>query len=252
MMLRSAAPLAAGGGVVGELHPWQKSRVCMTQTVQLQLPKFRRQDLQSSCLLTKSPRKRRIRAVLESNSVPATDDAEASSSVQKPLAVSVIIPVYNEVATIGTLVEKVGTVMQKRGGPYEVVCIDDGSTDGTTRLLKAIAAEREDMRVIVFRRNFGQTAAMAAGFDLAAGQVFVTMDGDLQNDAEDIPQLIDQLVYGNQGGQAVHTGVVREDGGYDLVCGWRRKRKDNLLTRNFPSWVANMLIGALTGLDARR
>jgi hypothetical protein len=106
----------------------------MTQTVQLQLPKFRRQDLQSSCLQTKSPRKRRIRAVLESNSVPATDDTEASSSVQKPLAVSVIIPVYNEVATIGTLVEKVGTVMQKRGGPYEVVCIDDGSTDGTRHL----------------------------------------------------------------------------------------------------------------------
>lgn len=104
------------------------------------------------------------------------------------------------------------------------------------------------MRVVIFRRNFGQTAAMAAGFDFAAGDVFVTMDGDLQNDAEDIPKLVDQLVYGNQGGHPVNTGVVREDGGYDLVCGWRRKRKDNAFTRNFPSWVANMLIGALTGV----
>lgn len=119
---------------------------------------------------------------------------------------------------------------------------------GTTRLLKSMAAEREDMRVVILRRNFGQTAAMAAGFDFAAGEVFVTMDGDLQNDAQDIPRLVDQLVCGNQGGKPVDTGVVREDGGFDLVCGWRRKRKDDFVTRNFPSWVVNMLIGALTGV----
>ena len=107
----------------------------MTQAVQSQLPQLRKQDLQSLCLRTKPPRKRRIRAVMESNSVPAIDHAaSASTSLKKPLAVSVVIPVYNEVATIGTLVEKVGSVMQNRGGPYEVVCIDDGSTDGTRNL----------------------------------------------------------------------------------------------------------------------
>lgn len=119
---------------------------------------------------------------------------------------------------------------------------------GTTKLLKAMAAEREDMRAVIFRRNFGQTAAMAAGFDFAVGEIFVTLDGDLQNDAEDIPKLVDQLKYGDKGGTAVDSGVVREDGGYDLVCGWRRNRKDNFLTRSFPSWVANGLIGNLTGV----
>lgn len=105
--------------------------MCLTQGVQIQLPKCRTQGLQSLWLQAEALRKRRIRALLESKSAPAIDDAEAASSVTEPLAVSVIIPVHNEVATIGTLVEKVGSVMQNRGGPYEVVCVDDGSTDGT-------------------------------------------------------------------------------------------------------------------------
>lgn len=120
---------------------------------------------------------------------------------------------------------------------------------GTTRLLKTLASTRDDMRVVIFRRNFGQTAAMAAGMEMAAGEVLITMDGDLQNDAQDIPRLVDQLLLGNQlGGRVVHTGVVRDDGGFDLVCGWRKKRKDHLITRSLPSWAANALIGSLTGV----
>jgi glycosyltransferase involved in cell wall biosynthesis len=135
----------------------------------------------------------------------------------------------------------------------------DSSVDaGSTKLLKVMAAHREDTRVVILSRNFGQTAAMAAGFDFAVGQLLVTLDGDLQNDADDIPALLDHLIRGGGGdGEAsatvaaaavVDTGVVREDGGFDLVCGWRRNRKDNFLTRNLPSTVANWLIGKVTGV----
>ncbi|KAH9547322.1 hypothetical protein CY35_11G028500 [Sphagnum magellanicum] len=184
--------------------------------------------------------------------------ATSSSSEQDPSSVSVIIPVYNEVGSIRTLVERVGGVMRRRGAPYEIICVDDGSTDGSTKLLKVMAAHREDMRVVILSRNFGQTAAMAAGFDFAVGQLLVTLDGDLQNDADDIPALLDHLIRGGGGGgegsatvaaaAVVDTGVVREDGGFDLVCGWRRNRKDNFLTRNLPSTVANWLIGNVTGV----
>ncbi|KAH9547323.1 hypothetical protein CY35_11G028500 [Sphagnum magellanicum] len=185
--------------------------------------------------------------------------ATSSSSEQDPSSVSVIIPVYNEVGSIRTLVERVGGVMRRRGAPYEIICVDDGSTDGSTKLLKVMAAHREDMRVVILSRNFGQTAAMAAGFDFAVGQLLVTLDGDLQNDADDIPALLDHLIRGGGGGgegsatvaaaAVVDTGVVREDGGFDLVCGWRRNRKDNFLTRNLPSTVANWLIGNVTGVQ---
>jgi glycosyltransferase involved in cell wall biosynthesis len=136
----------------------------------------------------------------------------------------------------------------------------DSSVDaGSTKLLKAMAAHREDTRVVILSRNFGQTAAMAAGFDFAVGQLLVTLDGDLQNDADDIPALLDHLIRGGREGDdegsaivaaagVVDTGVVREDGGFDLVCGWRRNRKDNFLTRNLPSTVANWLIGNVTGV----
>ncbi|XP_024362297.1 uncharacterized protein [Physcomitrium patens] len=243
-----SGPTLVGRYTFVKLQPWAKSRGCVADEVLLQLPSFKKRRMQALSLKTTPSRKGVTQAVLEFASGPVSEESEPREEDKNSPAVSVIIPVYNEIAAIGTLVEKVGDVMQKRGGPYEVVCVDDGSTDGTARILKQMAAEREDMRVVIFRRNFGQTAAMAAGFDFAAGDVFVTMDGDLQNDAEDIPKLVDQLVYGNQGGHPVNTGVVREDGGYDLVCGWRRKRKDNAFTRNFPSWVANMLIGALTGV----
>ncbi|KAH8947192.1 hypothetical protein BDL97_11G027700 [Sphagnum fallax] len=185
--------------------------------------------------------------------------ATSSSSEQDPSSVSVIIPVFNEVGSIRTLVERVGAVMRRRGAPYEIICVDDGSTDGSTKLLKAMAAHREDTRVVILSRNFGQTAAMAAGFDFAVGQLLVTLDGDLQNDADDIPALLDHLIRGGREGDdegsaivaaagVVDTGVVREDGGFDLVCGWRRNRKDNFLTRNLPSTVANWLIGNVTGV----
>eukprot|EP00850_Spirogloea_muscicola_P001278 SM000004S15148 [mRNA] locus=s4:1489783:1492115:+ [translate_table: standard] len=143
--------------------------------------------------------------------------------------------------------------MRARGGPYEIVCVDDGSSDGTTQLLQAMAAERQDLRAVIFRRNFGQTAAMAAGFDFAAGELLVTMDGDLQNDADDIPRILDKLLYGETGqggdpGNGAWGSMPRDDGGYDMVVGWRRHRKDDVLTRNIPSAAANWLIGRVTGV----
>lgn len=161
--------------------------------------------------------------------------------------VSVVIPVHNELPNLPLLVEKVGNVMTRRGGPYEILIIDDGSTDGSSKLLKAMAAERRDLRVIILERNFGQTAAMAAGFDNAAGKLVVTLDGDLQNDPEDIPKVINHLLYGDEQKTSAKT-APREGGGYDLVCGWRRSRKDPFFSRNLPSAIANRIISAVTGV----
>lgn len=117
----------------------------------------------------------------------------------------------------------------KNIGDYEIVYVDDGSTDGTLRLLEQIQAQDENVIVLSLRRNFGQTAAFAAGFDFARGDVIVTMDGDLQNDPTDIPKLLE---------------AIKE---YDLVSGWRKKRQDNF-SRTFPSKIANWLISNVTGV----
>jgi glycosyltransferase involved in cell wall biosynthesis len=147
------------------------------------------------------------------------------------LQVSVVIPVYNEVESVPRLVEAIAQVLRTEGLAYEIIAVDDGSKDGTTALLKRLAQERTDLRAVLLRRNYGQTAAMAAGFHHAKAPVIVTLDGDLQNDPSDIPKLLAKL-----------------DEGYDLVSGWRKNRQDAALTRLLPSKLANGLISKVTGV----
>jgi glycosyltransferase involved in cell wall biosynthesis len=148
------------------------------------------------------------------------------------LQVSVVIPVYNEVESVPHLLEAIAQTLQTAGLRYEIVAVDDGSTDGTTLLLKRLAQERMDLRAVLLRRNYGQTAAMAAGFHNAKAPVIVTLDGDLQNDPTDIPKLLEKL-----------------EEGYDLVSGWRKNRQDAALTRLLPSKIANGLISKVTGVS---
>jgi len=149
----------------------------------------------------------------------------------RPLTLSVVVPIYNEVESLPRLVEAIATAVQPMGISYEIICVDDGSRDGTTELLRQMAQSRTDLRGVLLRRNYGQTAAMAAGFKHASGDVVVTMDGDLQNDPSDIPMLVSKL-----------------EEGYDLVSGWRKNRQDAALTRLLPSKLANGLIGWVTGV----
>lgn len=146
-------------------------------------------------------------------------------------AVSVVVPIHNEYESLPKLLEAIATCLRTEGLSYEIICVDDGSTDGSTDLLKQLAISRDDLRGVILRRNYGQTAAMAAGFSHARGQVIVTLDGDLQNDPADIPILLAKL-----------------DEGYDLVSGWRKNRQDATLTRLIPSKIANWLIGQVTGV----
>jgi glycosyltransferase involved in cell wall biosynthesis len=143
---------------------------------------------------------------------------------------SVVAPLYNESQNVRPLVEWILQALESYPGAFEVILVDDGSRDGTWDQVRAVAA---DPRVQGLRlgRNVGQTAAMMAGFDHARGAVIVSLDGDLQNDPRDIPALVSKL-----------------DEGYDLVCGWRQQRQDQLLLRKVPSWVANRLIRRLTGV----
>ena len=145
--------------------------------------------------------------------------------------ISVVVPVYNEKDNVRLLYEKIRDVMVKNGYEHEIIFVDDGSNDGTFDVLKEIAKKDKDFKVISFRRNFGQTAAMAAGFDFAKGDIIVSMDGDLQNDPEDIPKLIAKL-----------------NEGYDVVSGWRKKRQDEP-KRVFLSKVANKLISKITHVE---
>jgi glycosyltransferase involved in cell wall biosynthesis len=149
-----------------------------------------------------------------------------------PVAVSVLVPVKDEVDNVGPLHEEIGRVLGPLAIPYEIIFVDDGSTDGTTARLKAIrAADPGHVHLIVLRRNFGQTAALSAALDRATGSVLIPIDGDLQNDPADIPRLLAEL-----------------EAGFDVVSGWRRDRKDYLLTRKVPSWIANGLVARLSGV----
>jgi glycosyltransferase involved in cell wall biosynthesis len=147
------------------------------------------------------------------------------------IKLSIVVPVYNEDKSIEILIENIRSVCKKLDSGYEILIIDDGSNDKTPFVLKKIIENTSNVKTIRFSRNYGQTAAMAAGFAHAKGNVIISMDGDLQNDPEDIPLLIEKI-----------------NEGYDIVCGWRKDRKDKLITRRIPSIVANKLIKFLTGI----
>ena len=149
---------------------------------------------------------------------------------EKP-TLSIVVPVYNEEENVRPLFEKIQAVCEAIGETYEVLFIDDGSRDKTFSVLSGLSKQEPQLIVVRFQKNAGQTAAMAAGFEFAQGQRIISMDGDLQNDPEDIPNLLQKL-----------------DEGYDLVCGWRKERQDKFLTRRVPSIVANWIIGKVTGV----
>jgi len=147
------------------------------------------------------------------------------------LDLSIIVPIFNEEENIQTLYQEITAVTSKMSLASEILFIDDGSSDGGPALLTELAEKDPDVVYVQFRRNFGQTAAMAAGFDYAKGDVVITMDGDLQNDPADIPKLLEKL-----------------DEGYDLVSGWRADRKDKFVSRRLPSIIANKIISYTTNV----
>ena len=147
------------------------------------------------------------------------------------IELSVVIPVRNEAQALEELHRELTDTLRGWGRSYEIIVVDDGSTDESFEILARLQAVDPYLRVIRLRRNFGQTAAFSAGFDHALGRIIVTSDGDLQNDPRDIPMMIDTL-----------------DRGFDIVCGWRKDRKDAFFSRRLPSILANRLISAATGV----
>ncbi len=147
------------------------------------------------------------------------------------MELSLVIPIHNEIDSIPRLIAEVHEALDATGIGYEIVCVDDGSTDGSFAVLQQQAASDPRLVCIELRRNFGQSAAMQAGLDAAQGAVLVTMDADLQNDPRDIPRLLEKL-----------------NEGYDLVAGWRVGRKDRFLNRRLPSMIANRLISSATNV----
>lgn len=145
--------------------------------------------------------------------------------------ISVVIPVFNEEDSLDALQDKLTSALDSLGRPWEVIFVDDGSRDTSFQKLKQMAESERRFKVVQFVRNFGQTAALSAGIDNAAGDVIIPMDADLQNDPVDIRRLLDKL-----------------DEGYDVVSGWRKDRKDDFLMRLIPSWTANKLISVISGV----
>jgi glycosyltransferase involved in cell wall biosynthesis len=159
-----------------------------------------------------------------------TPASDAAPTVAAPY-LSVVVPIYNEEESIPTLYEQLTTALANLEQAYEIIAVDDGSRDRSFTLLSDIAAHDSRLRVVRFRRNFGQTAAFAAGFDRARGTYIVTIDADLQNDPNDIPRLLERAAEG-----------------YDVVSGWRANRQDPFLNRRLPSQIANGLISWATGV----
>jgi glycosyltransferase involved in cell wall biosynthesis len=147
--------------------------------------------------------------------------------------VSVVIPVYNEEDNLPDLVERVGAALSRSRRSFELVCVDDGSRDDSAALLHELAATRAWLKPILLIRNYGQSAALQAGFDHARGEIIVTLDGDLQNDPDDIPRLLELL-------------DERQD--VDVISGWRKDRKDRAFSRKLPSMIANGIISKVTGV----
>ena len=144
---------------------------------------------------------------------------------------SIVIPIRNESENIPRLYQELTTALGRFGRSYELLMIDDGSTDNSFELLAGLQADDSRLRVISFRRNFGQTAAFAAGFAMARGRYIITSDGDLQNDPADIPAMVERM-----------------EQGFDIVCGWRKNRKDPFVSRRLPSIIANRIISIATGV----
>ncbi len=139
---------------------------------------------------------------------------------------SIVLPVYNEAGSLPSLIPELTQVLEQLGRTYEIIAVDDGSSDESIAVLRRLQEQEPGLRIVQFRRNFGQTAAFAAGFDYARGDIVITMDADGQQDPADIPHLL----------------AVMEEGDYDMVNGWRQNRKEPFLTRKLPSMVANWLI----------
>jgi glycosyltransferase involved in cell wall biosynthesis len=151
--------------------------------------------------------------------------------LEKHVYLSLVIPVYNEMENLVQLYEEIIESLKSFNKNYEIIFVDDGSEDNSFSLLKQIHEKDSRVKIIRLRKNFGQTAALSAGFDYAKGEVVITLDSDLQNDPQDIPRLIKKL-----------------EEGYDIVSGWRHRRKDNLFTRKLPSIIANWLISLITNV----
>jgi glycosyltransferase involved in cell wall biosynthesis len=155
-----------------------------------------------------------------------------SRNVNYPMQLSIVVPLFNEAGTIDELHRRLTSVLYLIDLRSEIIYVDDGSSDGTLEALQGLQARDEQVRLIRLARNYGQTAALAAGFDAAAGAVIVAMDGDLQHAPEEIPKLLAKLAEG-----------------YDIVSGWRAQRVDNLWTRRLPSRIANWLMAKLSGVS---
>jgi glycosyltransferase involved in cell wall biosynthesis len=147
---------------------------------------------------------------------------------------SIVIPLYNEAENVEPLYRELKPVLERLGAPYEVIFVDDGSQDGTYEVLLALHREDPTVHLVRLSRNFGQTAALAAGFDFARGAIIIAMDGDLHHDPQDIPRLLETLQQG-----------------YDIVSGWRKDRPDDFLTRRLPSRIANWIMARLSGVPLR-
>ncbi|MEA3398689.1 MAG: glycosyltransferase family 2 protein [Patescibacteria group bacterium] len=148
------------------------------------------------------------------------------------MKLSIIIPIYNEAENIKALINEIEETIKANKINTEIIAVDDGSTDNSLKIIKNIAKDNQHIKIISFSRNFGQTAALSAGFDKALGEIIVPIDADMQNNPKDIPLLLNKL---------------RE--GYDIVSGWRRKRKDKLFSRKIPSQIANYIISKITKVN---
>ena len=157
--------------------------------------------------------------------------ARIKKKISRRPYVSVVLPVFNEEDNIRLQYEEITKAMKPLGFTYEIIFIDDGSTDLSPAILEDIARKDKNIKLVIFRRNFGQTAAMSAGIEYASGEIIVFLDSDLQNDPNDIGILIKKI-----------------EEGYDVVSGWRKHRHDSLLSRKLPSWIANRLISRVTGV----
>lgn len=148
------------------------------------------------------------------------------------MIISIVLPIYNEEESLDILFDEIAKVMQENNFDYEIIAVNDGSQDGSLKKLKDKASKNILIKVIDFSRNFGQTAALSAGFEAASGEIIIPMDADLQNDPKDIPALIKKM-----------------NEGFDVVSGWRKNRRDKLLSRKIPSWIANALISRITRVN---